>query len=100
MRERVMRLWRGEESLARAFWEYAILYGTLLNIITTAGMFAAIAAALPAAVALAIHLTAVPYNVFVVVAVWRSAARYRGRAEWPLLARISVIAWALIASAA
>jgi hypothetical protein len=100
VRGRLTRLWRGEESLARAFWEYAILYGTVLNIVTTAGMFAAIAAGLPVALALAIHVSPIPYNVFVVVAVWRSAARYPGRAEWALLARIGVIAWALVATVA
>ena len=94
------RLWRGEVSLPRTFWEYAILYGTILNMLTTAAMFAAVAAGLPVLVALAVHLLATPYNIFVVVAVWRSAARYRGPPHWPMLARAAAIAWAVIATAA
>ena len=94
-----MRLWRGEESLARTFWEYAILYGTLGNAIATIGTFAAVAADAPAWVAVVLFGLPIPYNAFMVVAVWRSALRYRGAQEWSLLARIAVVIWALVASA-
>ena len=100
MIDQVRRLWCGEESLARAFWEYAILYGTLANLLATAGMFAAVASGLSALLAVAIHLLPIPYNIFVVVAVWRSAQRYPGQQEWSLLARIGVVVWALIATIA
>ena len=98
MLARIARLWRGEETLARTFWEYAILYGTLANVIVTIGMFAAIAAKAPEWAIAVLYVLTVPYNVFVVVAVWRSAGRYRGAPEWAMLARIAVIAWALAAS--
>jgi hypothetical protein len=96
----IKRLWCGEESLPRAFWEYAILYGTLVNLITTAGTFAVLALGLSGGIALAIHVLPIPYNIFVVVAVWRSAQHYKGPQEWGLVARIGVIVWALIASLA
>jgi hypothetical protein len=35
-----------------------------------------------------------------VVAVWRSAARYQGEALWAQLARGAVIAWAVLATLA
>jgi hypothetical protein len=94
------RLWHGEEPLARAFWEYAMLYGTLLNAATTVATFAALAANLPVLIALALHLLPVPYNVFVVIAVWRSARRYSGPPQWATLARVGVVAWGLLATAA
>jgi hypothetical protein len=97
---RMRRLWRGEEPLGRAFWLYAVLYGTLANTITTIGMFAAVVANAPAWLAVLIHFLATPYNLFVVVAVWRSAERYRGPHHWAVLARICVIVWALTATAA
>ena len=100
MIDQIKRLWRGEESLARAFWEYAILYGTLANLITTAATFAALALGLSGAIALAFFVLPIPYNIFAVVAVWRSAQHYRGPQEWALLARIGAIVWALIASVA
>jgi len=96
MVDQITRLWRGEESLARAFWDYAILYGTLANLIATAGTFAALVAGLSGGVALAIHVLPIPYNVFVAIAVWRSAGRFQGGSEWALLARISVTACAAI----
>jgi len=98
MTGRIARLWRGEETLARAFWEYAILYGTLANVIVMIGMFAAIAAGASAWIIAVLYVLTVPYNVFVVVAVWRSAGRYRGAPEWAMLARIAVVVWALVAS--
>ena len=96
---RIARLWNGEESLARAFWEYAILYGTLANVIVTIAMFASVAANAPAWVVVVLYVLTIPYNVFIVVAVWRSAQRYQGSAEWALLARIAVVVWAFVASA-
>lgn len=96
----IKRLWRGDVALARIFWAYAILYGTLLNIGTTIATLAAVAANAPAWLAVMIFLLPVPYNIFIVVAVWRSARRYPGRPEWSLLARVGVIVWALIASVA
>ena len=98
MIDQIKRLWRGEESLPRAFWEYVILYGTLINIITSAGTLAALALGFSGAIVLAVHVLPIPYNVFVAVAVWRSAQRYEGPPEWSLLARIAVIVWGLIAS--
>jgi hypothetical protein len=100
MTKQIMRLWRGEEGLGSAFWEYTVLYGTLANIVATAGMFAALAAGLPGVLAVAIHVLPIPYNIFVVVAVWRSAQRYPGQHEWALLARFAVVIWALTASIA
>ena len=100
MMGRLTRLWRGEEPLGRAFWLYAAVYGTLANTITTIGMFAAVVANAPVWLAVLIHFLATPYNLFAVVAVWRSAGHYRGPHHWAVLARISVIGWALIATAA
>jgi hypothetical protein len=94
------RLWRGDVSLARAFWEYAVVYGTAANMLTTAGMFAAVAAGAPVWLALAIHLLATPYNIFMVFAVWRSADCYRGPEHWGVMARAGVIIWAVLATAA
>ena len=75
-----------------------MIYGTLLNMITTFAALAALSLGAPGLVALAIFLLPLPYNIFVVIAVWRSAARYRGPARWAQLARIAVVAWAAIAS--
>ena len=100
MKSRLLRLWRGEVPLATVFWDYAIIYGTILNLISTVGAFAILAAKLPALLALAIHLLPTPYNLVAVVGVWRSAGRYQGPPVWALLARILVIVWAIVATLA
>lgn len=94
------RLWRGEVSLAQAFWEYAIAYGLLLNLATSVAAFALFAAKAPALYGAAFFLLPVPYNLLVLVAVWRSAGRYRGPRHWADLARIAVLFWVLLASLA
>jgi hypothetical protein len=100
MKTAFIRLRRGEIPLARAFWEYAMAYGLLANLIATAGAFAVLAADLPALLAVAIFFLPLPYNALVVVAVWRSANRYAGPPMWATLARVAVVLWAIIATLA
>ena len=92
------KLWRGEVGLAQTFWEYTILYGTLLNLMTTVASFAAITTNLPAWIAVLVHFAPLPYNAFIAVAVWRSADRYAGDVMWANAARVAVLVWAVAAT--
>jgi hypothetical protein len=94
-----MRLWRGEIPLSRAFWEYAIVYGSLLNLITTIAALALVTLEEPA-LAVAAFFLPLPYNVLAVVGVWRSAAAYEGPRARADLARVAVILWAVVATIA
>lgn len=94
----ILRLWHGQVALGRAFWEYAVVYGSLANLVTTILAFAVLAAGGAGLLALAVHLLALPYNVAAVVGVWRSAARYRGPAGRADLARAGVVVWAILAT--
>ena len=96
MKQQIMRLWRGEIGLARTFWRYAVLYGLIANLAATALAFTVIASGGPAVLAMVIFLLPIPYNVFAVVIVWRSAARHQGNARWADVARIAVILWAML----
>ena len=98
LRDYLATMWSGRAPLPRAFWDCAIIYGTLLNAIMTLAALAAIACGAHGLVALAIFLLPLPYNVMAVVAVWRSAAIYTGPAHWAVLARIAVAAWAIFAT--
>jgi hypothetical protein len=100
MRDAIAELWTGRTPLPRAFWEYAIGYGTLLNLVTTFASFAALAAGAGAVIAIALHFLPLPYNILVVVGVWRSSDNYDGPAIWAVLSRVCVIVWAVIASIA
>lgn len=90
-----VRLWRGEQPLNRAFWDYAILYGVPLNLASTFG-FLALSSQDSPALGLIVNVLPLPYNVLVLVGVWRSAARYGGPSHWAEAARVAVAIWFLI----
>lgn len=95
----VRRLWAGEVPLARAFWDYGFIGGTALNALVTFSAMAVLAMDAPGALAVGLFLLPAPYNLLVVVAVWRSAAAYEGRRLWAGLARIAIVLWAAAATA-
>ena len=91
-------LWHGNFPLRRAFWEFAVGYGTVLNLVTTIAAFAAFASDLPDWAGLALFFLPAPYNLLMIVTVWRSASRYAGPAIWATLARALIVAWAAAAT--
>lgn len=82
------RLWRGEIPLAEAFWSWAVLGALAVNITTTVLCLMLISADQSLAGLAAGYLFSVPYNIAVLVGVWRSAARYAGPRHWADLARL------------
>jgi len=72
------KLWVGKVPLAQAFRTFAVIYGRLLNLLATVGAFALIADDAGTPWALVVCSLPVPYNLFVVIAVWRSADRFEG----------------------
>ncbi len=93
------RLWGGRLPLGTAFWWYAIACGTALNVAATLLAMAVLAADLSAVLAVVLAALPIPYNLVVLVAVWRSARAYQGPRLWADLARILSLLWALAASA-
>ena len=100
MRRRISDLWNGRVPLARAFWDYAIIYGSFANLLATGAGLAMIVLGWPALLAVVVYFLPMPYNFLMVVAVWRSAARYQGDAIWAQLARGAILIWAAIATLA
>jgi hypothetical protein len=100
MKQRIADLWYGRVPLARIFWDYAIIFGSLVNLVTTLAALAAFAKGVPAVLGLLLHFLPTPYNFLMVVGVWRSAANYRGAWIWATLARIVILAWAALATLA
>ncbi len=93
-------LWAGELPLRQAFWEYAVGYASLLNLVTSLAFLALLLNdANPALIILA-FVSPIPFNCFVVVAVWRSAGRYRGPKSWADLARVGAVIWMVFLTAA
>lgn len=89
-------LWSGRLPLGRAFWEYAILYGTCANVGSTVAALAALASDLPGWLAVTVFLLPLPYLVVAVVGVSRSADRYRGPSGWARWAKVAVVVWAAL----
>ncbi|MBT6443255.1 MAG: hypothetical protein HOK61_12580 [Alphaproteobacteria bacterium] len=94
----VFRLWRGELALADAFWNWAAVGGLAVNLVSSAAFLFLIMAEQPVVAALAGYVFSVPYNIVVVVGVWRSAARYDGEQKWADLARIVTAAGMILLS--
>jgi hypothetical protein len=84
-------LWTGRLPLGDAFWTYNVFWGLLLNIVGTMAGFVVLVGwkevnpDLAAAAALTVHLLPIPYNVIVLVGVWRSAGN-PGRPPWVRIA--------------
>ena len=83
----IIRLWRGEVALVRAFWHWAVLGGLAVNGVTSL-LFLALAVNDRMVLALiAGYALSIPYNIFVTVGVWRAADRHPGDRRWAELAR-------------
>ncbi|MGE0651779.1 MAG: hypothetical protein AB7P12_08525 [Alphaproteobacteria bacterium] len=88
---RVLRLWRGEVPLFNAFWDWALIGGLIVNVSTTIACLILVMQDFPVAAVIAGYAISVPYNIFITVAVWRSAARYKGDPRWATAARVATV---------
>jgi hypothetical protein len=95
--DKVKSLWAGDVPLPEAFWQYAVVYGLLVNFVATALSLVLAVAGASVWVYVAVFFLPTPYNVLMIVAVWRSAERYRGPQKWADLARaVSLIGMLLL----
>lgn len=91
-------LWAGQVALADAFWTYAIFWGFIVNMAATLASLSLVVAEAPNVAAVAAHVAPIPWNVLVLVAVWRSAGRANVPPAWAAAARIVTLAWTTILS--
>jgi len=89
----IKRLWAGELPLAQAFWNYAVVYGFLLNLVTHVVFLVLLLNDAHAILVALLVALPIPYNLLAIVGVWRSAARYAGPETWAILARIGTVIW-------
>ena len=92
----VKDLWTGERPLRHVFWHYAVGYGLLVNLVTQLAFLAVLLNDASLVLAVLAFVLPVPYNVFVVVAVWRSADRYQGSKTWADLACVATVIWMVV----
>lgn len=82
-----------------AFWQWGIFYGLLLNGGTTLVALFSMTAGAPPWLSVVLYFLPLPYNISVAVMVWNSAGRWQGAPHWATLARITILAWVLLATA-
>jgi hypothetical protein len=78
MLRQIGALWRGEIPLYNAFWDWAVIGGLAVNIVTTLVFLALVMSDQRIAALLVGYGLAIPYNIVAGVGVWRAADRYRG----------------------
>lgn len=89
--------WHGAAPLERLFWTDMLIVATLINVAAALGAVVLLGLKLPGWLAVAAFLAPLPYNVFLVLAVWRAteqspantASAYRaGALIWLALALV------------
>lgn len=89
--------WRGECSLNVLFWRDMMIVATAISLVSTFVALMMLGFKAPTPLAIAVHFAPVPYNLFLFIAVWRTAGRAgpategaakTGAALWLILATL------------
>ncbi|HEU0204641.1 MAG TPA: hypothetical protein VFR86_29870 [Burkholderiaceae bacterium] len=67
--------WHGQVPLGILFWRDMIAVGTLINLMSGLAALMLLALGASSALAVAVHFAPVPYNAFLLSAVWRAPGR-------------------------
>jgi hypothetical protein len=88
--------WCGDAPLGPVLLWDMLVFGSAVNVVTTVLALLLFAADAPAAAGVAVFFSPLPYNLFLLVSVWRSAANVREpRAS---VARAFAVVWFLAAT--
>ena len=95
----IRQFWRGGLPLGEAFWLWGILGGGVVNLFATLAalllLTAEVARLARGAARSRLHI---PFNLFLLVGVWRSSARPEIGAERRQLARLCMSVWVIALS--
>jgi hypothetical protein len=94
----ILELWRGELPLGRVFWLWGILGGGVVALFTTIFALALLTAGAPAWLAALVFAAHIPWNLVLLVGVWRSAGRPEVGRDSASLVRVVMVAWVVILS--
>lgn len=67
--------WRGQVPPAQLFWRDIVLVGSIVNVVMSFLALMLAAQGVATAIAVAVHLVPLPYNLFLCVALWRHPGR-------------------------
>lgn len=77
--------WLGQLPIDRLFWRDMMLVGTGINVASSAAALVLLGLKTPLGFVLAVHFAPVPYNIFLTIAVWRTAEQSGAKASLMLL---------------
>jgi hypothetical protein len=90
----ITRLFNGDISLAVTYWIFGVIIGNIILGMLCSLIDAKYFELIPKVGILPINiflLIGLVYNIFILIAIYRSAVKYKGNKIWSILARILVI---------
>jgi uncharacterized membrane protein len=94
----IVEFWRGDLPLSRAFWHWGLVGGGIVSLFSTALVLALVAADVPGWLALLVFAAHIPWNLILLVGVWRSAERAEVSRDTAHLARLVIVVWVVALS--
>ena len=94
----IVEFFRGGLPLGRAFWLWGILGGGIVSLFSTLLALTLIAASAPAWLAVLAFAAHIPWNLMLLVGIWRSAGRPEVSPAAANLARTVILAWVVVLS--
>jgi|ERR671919_3043196 hypothetical protein len=89
----VVEFWRGGLPLGRAFWLWGILGGGVVSLFATLLALMLLAVGARAWLAVLVFAAHIPWNLVLLVGVWRSAGRPEVSPAAASLTRLIILAW-------
>ena len=96
--EAIVEFWRGGLPLGRAFWVWGLLGGGVVSLCATLLALMLLAARAPGWLAALVFGAHIPWNLVLLVGVWRSAARPEVSHATANVARLAMIVWVVALS--
>ena len=94
----IIEFWRGNFPLGRALWLWGILGGGIVSLFSTLFALALFAAEAPAWPAIVVFAAYIPWNLVLLVGVWRSAEQGGVSREIAYGDRLLILAWVIALS--
>jgi len=82
--------WRGQTSLAVLYWRDMLAVGSIMNLLTGFAALMLAAQGVDLVIAAVVHFAVLPYNVFLVAALWRTPRHTRTMA-WTSLVWLGAV---------
>ena len=89
----LIEFWRGNLPLRRAFWGWGILGGGVFSLFSTLLALVLLAAEAPAWLAMVVYAAHIPWNLVLLVGIWRSSYQRGVSRETAYGARLIILAW-------